>query len=1084
MSNAETLLLKHPTVSQEHIAFLYANDIWFANRDGSMPRRLTAQKGEKSTPMFSPDGQWIAFTGNYDGNTSVYIVPTIGGDPQRLTYHPGGDYVRGWTPDSQWVLFASSRDAPTTRYKQLYTVGVEGGLPEALPMPMAERGAYAPSGEQIAYTRVPEPFWTWKRYRGGQTLAIWVFDFETYECFELPHVNASDTFPCWHDDAIYFLSDRSHAMNLFSYDLPSQQVTQITHHTDFDIRSLTMGDGVLAYEQGGRVHLFNPATHENTTLHIHVVADLPHARPHYKKGTPFIRHAGISPTGARAVFEVRGDIFTVPAKKGDIRNLTRTPGVHERAPAWSPDGQRIAYFSDASGEYELVISDQTGLREQETISLGEQTFFYMPIWSPDGTKIAYTDKALNLYYVDLEDKTPVHVDTDTYDHPARTLNPDWSPDSQWLVYTKRLDTHIHAVFLYDLATGECHQVTDGLSDTISARFSRDGKYLFFAASSNYGLNTGWLDMSSLERPIARSLYVAVLSKDEPSPLKPESDEEPLKNDEDEEKTNAENEGEEDESSEDKKDDDQDKKEPPVEVEINLEGLSQRILALPVSPGDYGTLQAGKNKVYYLEALPVQLGSRSPRLYTLHAFDMKERKSERILSKVRGYWLSADGKKLLYKGEKNSQYAIMETEKKGKNNRTALKLDALSIYVDPRAEWGQMFNEVYRIERDFFYDAHMHGVDWDAVCDKYRPFLQHIGHRSDLNFLFSEMLGEFVIGHAYVGAGDIPTPAKVTCGLLGADYDVVEGHYQIKRIYHGLNWHPELRAPLTEPGVNVKEGEFILAVDGRPLDASVNIYQLFENTADRIVELSVSPTLNDEDAHTETVKPIDSETMLRHWSWVEGNRKKVAALSNGRVAYVYMSNTSVEGYASFNRYYFSQLDKEAVVIDERFNGGGLVADYVIDLLDRPLLCHWATREGGIFHSPNASIFGLKVMIINECAGSGGDALPLFFRRRGLGKLVGKRTWGGLVGVYDYPVLIDGGSVTAPRLAIFSPDNEWEVENVGVAPDVEVDMTPKLVIEGQDPQLEKAVEIVLEELEQHPLPEVKRPAPVDRYKKAKK
>jgi tricorn protease len=1073
----DTLLLRQPTVSAEHVAFLYAGDLWIADRGGGNPRRLTVHAGEKSTPMFSPDGQWIAFSGSYDGNTCVYVVSKDGGSPRRLTYHPGADWVRGWTPDSQRVLFATSRDTPTVRYRRLYTVGVQGDYPQPLPMPMAERGAFSPDGARMAYTRIPEPFWSWKRYRGGQTMPILIVDLDTYEDLQIPHENASDTFPCWIGEVVYYLSDRCHTMNLFGYDVRTGQVRQLTHHADYDVRSLTTGDGVLAYEQGGRVHVYDPVADTSasptggTPLHIHVAPDLLHVRPHYATVSSAIRDAGLSPTGVRAVFEARGEIWTVPAKKGDVRNLTRTPGAHERYPAWSPDGQHIAYFSDESGEYELVLSDQTGLGDKTVISPGKASHYYTPIWSPDSKRIAYTDKALNLYYLDLEEREPVHVDVDTYDHPRRSLNPVWSPDGKWLAYTKRLETHIRAVFLYELATGVSHQVTDGMSDATYACFSRDGKYLFFAASSNYGLNTGWLDMSSYERPVKSSLYVAVLSAEEPSPLAPESDEEPPPEERTEDK-------EESEDDSDDKEGDEDEGEEPAEVVIDLEGLDQRILALPIPARSYSSLQAGVDKLYYLETRPHQPGRRGASLYTLHTYDIVERKCEVFAPKVRAYWLSADGKKLLYLGEKNAEYAIVDAGKKPEGTPDKLKLGGMEAYVDPRAEWEQMFREVCRIQRDFFYDAHMHGVDWDAVCAKYRPFLDHVGHRSDLNYLFAEMMGELVAGHAYVGGGAIPAPDKVTCGLLGADYEIAGGRYRIARVYRGLNWHPELRAPLTEPGINVSEGEYILAVNGRRLDAGANLYQLFERTADRITELLVGPTTDEEDARTVTVKPVGSETALRHWSWVEANRARVDELSGGRVAYVYMANTSIEGYDSFNRYYFSQLDKSAVVLDERFNGGGSVADYVIDLLDRPLLCHWATREGRVFDTPNASIFGPKAMIINEYAGSGGDAMPLFFRRRGLGKLVGVRTWGGLIGIYDYPLLMDGGMVTAPRMAIVSPDNEWEVENVGISPDVEVKMTPKLVIEGRDPQLEKAVEIVLEELEKNPLPETRRPPPAER------
>lgn len=1066
----ETLLLKQPTISAEHIAFVYAGELWRATLDGGSPQRLTAQKGRKLHPVFSPDGRWIAFSGNYDGNLSVYVIPSEGGSPRRLTYHPSEDFVRGWTPDGQ-VIFSSAREGFARRVRRLYSIPLEGGHPVALPMPMAERASFSPDGRQIAYTPYYEAFWSWKRYRGGMTVPIWLLDLTTFDHVEIPHENASDTFPCWLDDGVYFLSDRNGTMNVFRYDPVTHTVHQETFHEDFDVRSLTAGAGRLAYEQGGRLHILTPGG-PSRTLSISITADLPATRPHYVQAAPYIQKAGISPTGKRAVFEARGEIITVPAGKGDIRNLTQTPGVCERDPAWSPDGQSIAYFSDESGEYELIIADQKGARKR-AYNLGRPSFYHGPVWSPDSSRIAFTDKALNLYCLTVESGAIALVDTDTYDHPERSLDPAWSPDSAWLVYTRRLANHLRAVFLYEVATGQTHQLSDGMSDAISARFSRDGKYLYFAASVNYGLNTGWLDMSSYERPISRSLYVVVLSSEDPSPLAPESDEEPEPGERaaEEKPTSAQGK---------KSGEEQAAAVAPPRVRIDFDGLSQRIVALPVPPGNYFRLQPAEGKLFYLQTAPDAwvLPETAPESNRLHAYDLKTRKSEQYLENVRDYWVSADGKKLMYQTGKPPAYAIVDVEKPPKPEDGKLNLDAVEILVDPRAEWRQIYQEAYRIHRDYFYDPEMHGLDWAATVEKYRPFLAHLGHRDDLNYLLAELSGELVVGHAYVGMGDIPAPKPVPVGLLGADYEVVDGRYRIARIYPGLNWQPQLRAPLTEPGVQVREGEYILAVNGRSLRAPTSIYQLFEQTADRITELLVSPTPNEADGRIVTVRPIDDESRLRHWSWVEQNRRKVDQLSGGRVAYIYMADTALTGYESFNRYYFSQLDKQAVVLDERFNGGGSVADYVIDLLNRPLLCHWATREGRPFSTPNASIFGPKVMLINELAGSGGDALPLFFRRRGLGKLVGKRTWGGLIGVYDYPTLIDGGFFTSPRLAIYSPDGRWEVENEGVAPDIEVEMTPKLVIAGADPQLERAVELVLAELERAPRSMAPRPAPTRR------
>jgi tricorn protease len=1072
----ETLLLKQPTMSAEEICFLYAGDLWIAARDGTHPHRLTAEKGSKSSPIFSPDGQWIAFSGNYDGNLSVYVIPRTGGSPRRLAYHPYDDLVRGWTPDGKHILFASARDSTSMRYRKLFTVPLEGRLPTPLPMPMAERGSYSPDGTHIAYTAYAEAFWSWKRYRGGMTVPIWVLDLQTYDHVEVPHENASDTFPCWVGESIYFLSDRNGVMNLFHWQVNSNQVDQVTFHTDFDVRSLTANGNLLAYEQAGRIHTFDVNKQTSTPLFVSIAADLPETRPHYQKALKAIRSCGISATGARAVFEARGDIFTVPVKKGDIRNLTKTSGVMERDPAWSPDGQSIAFFSDATGEYALVIVDQKGAQKKVfpvTELINKKTFFHAPTWSPDNKKVAFTDKALNVYYLDLENQVVTHIDVDTYDHPDRTLDPSWSPDSQWLVYTRRLDNQIRTVFLYHLETKQIHQVTDGMIDTISACFSQDGKYLFFAGSSNYGLNTGWLDMSSYERPILRHLYAVVLNREDPSPLAPESDEE---KDPEEKKADSDEKAKaQDDKSTEADPSDKTPSKQPVAVKIDLEGITQRIVSLPIPASNYLRLKPADDKLFFMEIIPGQPFDAYPPACRLKAYDFKERKVDRFVDKLLSYWVSADGKKLLYQSTEPTQYAILGTEKPD-SSYELLNLDAMENAIAPRAEWRQMFREAYRIHRDYFYDTAMHGVDLEAVYQKYLPFLEHLGHRDDLNYLLGEFSGELVVGHAYVGAGDIPARERVPVGLLGADYEVTpEGYYRIRHIYAGENWHPELRSPLTEPGINVQVGDYILAVNGQSLRLPTIIYPLFENTVERITDLLVSPTTNIDEARTVSVRPIADETPLRHWAWVEGNRRKVDELTNGRVAYVYMPNTAVAGYDNFNRYYFSQLNKEAVILDERFNGGGSVADYVIDLLNRPILSYWATREGKPFATPNASIFGPKVMIINELAGSGGDAMPLFFRRRGLGKLIGKRTWGGLIGIYDYPVLMDGGMFTSPRMAIFSPEGEWEVENVGVAPDIEVEMSPKLVIAGRDPQLEKAIEVVLAELNANGPKKVTRPMP---------
>ncbi|HAL54986.1 MAG TPA: protease [Bacteroidetes bacterium] len=1057
-SSQESRLLRQPTISSTSIAFVYANDIWTVERGGGMARRLTTSEGAETDPRFSPDGAWIAFTGQYDGNTDVYIVPSSGGEPKRLTFHPGGDFVRGWTPDGRNVVFSSGRTSAPVGFPRLWTISVEGGLPQPLPMQMAHKAAYSPDGGSLAFVPFTEAFQVWRHYRGGRTARVWILNSKTLDLEKIPRDNSNDTDPMWIGSGVYFLSDRNGTVNLFSYDTKSKQVSQLTRHADFDVKSATTGDGVIVYEQAGWIHLYDPKTTSSKRISITVNGDLPWARPHFVKVGTMTRNFEVSPTGTRAVFEARGDIFTVPAEKGDVRNLTNSTGVHDRDPAWSPDGKRIAWFSDKGGEYRLVIGEQTGLEPPKVIPLENPSFYYAPTWSPDSKKLAFTDNHLTLWSLDLDGGKPVKVDTDTYDHPQRTLFPSWSPDSKWITYSKRLENHMHAVFIYSLTGGKAHQVTDGLSDAISPSFDQSGKHLFFLASTNFGLNTGWLDMTSYDRPVTRSVYLAVLAKDAPSPLAPESDEE---KGESKDTTAASSKSSNEKEKKEKKDTSSSKI-----VKIDLEGLDQRVIAVDkISPRDYRSLTAGDGAVFYLESVPNQTGA------TLHSFDMKKRESTALLIGINNYVLSANGKKILYAAP-NSVFGIVDAAKAGKVGDGKLKTDVMEVKIDPRAEWAQMYDEAWRINRDYFYDPTMHGADWKAIKEKYRPWVQHVGHRSDLSYVLAHMLGELVVGHSYISGGDAPTPPQVRVGLLGADYTIESGYYRISRILTGENWNPELRAPLTEPGSNVAAGEYILAVNGRPLRAPENIYGLFEGTAGKQTVLLVNGRPTEQGARKATVIPVESESALRQRAWIENNRRRVDELSNGKLAYVYLPNTSGAGYTNFNRYYYMQMHREGAVIDERFNGGGSAADYMVDMMNRPLLNYWATRDGKDFQTPTAVINGPKVMIINEHAGSGGDALPYYFRDRKIGPLVGTRTWGGLVGIYDYPVLIDGGSVTAPRVAFYNKNGKWEVENEGVPPDIEVEQLPKEMKDGRDPQLERAVNEAMRLLEKNPPAKTKR------------
>ncbi len=1017
----------------------------------------------------------IAFTGEYDGNTDVYVVSTAGGVPRRLTYHPGADEAIGWTRDGKNVVFRSGRKAHTFAISQLFTVPVGGGYPSEIGLPTATEASFSPDGSRLAY--VPMVQWqnAWKRYRGGQTKPIWIINLSDLNVeARIPRDNSNDFNPMWMGDTVYFLSDRNGPVTLFAYDLKSKQVKQILQNDGLDIKSASAMAGTIAYEQFGTIHLLNVSSGKSQKLAIRVAGDLTEMRPHFQKIEPRrIQTAAISPTGARALFGVRGEVLTVPAEKGDIRNLTNSTNVVERDPAWSSDGKSIAYFSDESGEYALFVRDQNGLGEIRKFDLGNPpTFYYSPVWSPDSKKIAYTDKRLNVWYIDLEKKNPVRVDMDTYASSSQ-LNPSWSPDSRWLAYTKQLRNYLHVVFIYSLEQGKSYQVTDGMSDSLYACFDKEGKSLYFTASTDVALSSGWLDMSSIQRPISRSVYVAVLKKDLPSPLAPESDEEKPKEAQKADKDKQ--------ADKEKGDAAKEKEEKPVTVQIDFENIGQRILALPIPARNYQGLAAGKaGELFLVEGptvFPIDFEGDGPSLI-LHKFDLSKRKVEKILENLNAFVLSFNGEKMLYR--QGNQWFIVAAQKPGDappkpGEGGPLKLDAVQIYVDPRAEWKHMYQQVWRGERDFFYDPGLHGLNLESIKKKYEPYLENLSSRDDLNYLFEEMLGEMTVGHMFIGGGDKPEIKKVKVGLLGADYKIENGRYRFARIFDGENWNPKLRAPLTQPGVNVAAGEYLLSVNGRELRSSDNLYSFFEETAGKQIVLKVGSNPDGSGAREVTVVPVDDEMGLRSLAWIEGNRRRVDEMTGGRVAYIYLPDTAGGGYTNFNRYFFAQIGKEAAIIDERFNGGGLIADYVIDYLRRPLLSFWTMREGKDISTPIEAIFGPKVMIINEMAGSGGDAMPWMFRKTGIGPLVGKRTWGGLVGHYTNPGdLLDGGFTGTPNLAFYTTDGKWDVENHGVPPDIDVEMNPKLVREGHDPQLEKAVEVVMELLKKNPQPVYQRPA----------
>ncbi|MGE0193239.1 MAG: PDZ domain-containing protein [Planctomycetota bacterium] len=1060
----ETLLLGDPDVSADALVFAYAGDLWLAPREGGTARRLTSAPGREHNPRFSPDGRTIAYTAEQDGQADVYVLPIEGGRPRRLTWHPGGDHVLGWTPDGAEVLFASRRHGWPPD-PGLYAVRADGSpLPRRFPVPGVGHADLDPDGRRLAYTDLRDAFRSWKRYRGGRTPDVKVLDLATNEVAAVPHVNASDTMPVWCAGNVWFLSDRDGRMNLWRHEPGSDRVTQVTRATrdDFDLASLAAGPDALVFAQGGALHLVDPATQKVTRVRVHVPHDDLARRARWQTVSQHTRSGDVAPNGKRAVLEMRGEIVTLPREHGAPRNLTRSTGAHERGPAWSPDGKQIAWFSDASGEMRLVLAPADGDGERTEIEL-EGAGFYVDIrWSPKGDRILYGDKGNALWLLDLSSREIRLVARSQGSLGMWQPTAAWSPDGAWIAHeVADPATAFTDVALYEVATGTSTMLTDGFADAHEPCWSPDGAWLWFRASVDAGPRAFGLDMSaSTVREHEDSLYVAVLAKDGKHPFGPRSDEGgPAKargkgNDKDksDDQDDDGNDKDDDDKDDDKGDDDKGNARKDKATRVDLEDIGQRIVAAPHGGGTYRNLVAVADGLLFL--------SRIERGRTdLMKLDLDERKAKTLEEKVDGFVASPDRKTLLLR--QGSRWSLSGPDAK-KQDR--LDLDGVRVEVDPALEWPQTLREVWRLQRDFFYDPALHGVDWDAAWTRWSSLLPHVRTRDDLNDLIADMIGELCCGHEYVGGGETEkAPDGPAIGLLGCDLEAIGPRYRITRILEGQNWNPDLRAPLTEPGVDVREGDILLRVDGRDVTTTESLYEAFAETANRPVQIEVAGTDAPDEVRTSLVVPIADETALRQRSWVEANRAYVEKASGGRLAYVYMPNTGGAGLAAFDRDWYSQLDKQGLVIDLRYNGGGKVADYVIDVLSRKVMSWWMNREAWPSRSPFGTMVGPKVMLINAYAGSGGDWLPWTFQRRGLGPLVGTRTWGGLVGISGYPPLMDGGGVTAASFGVMDENGQWAVENVGVAPDVEVAPTPKDVVAGRDPQLEKAVALALEALE---------------------
>ncbi len=1054
---AETLLLRDPALSADRVAFVYAGDIWIAYKNGAGPQRLTSHTGNETNPVISPDGQTIAYTATYQGNTDVYSISVNGGQPTRHTWHPGTDTAIDWSPDGSAIAFTSARERLSGRSAQLYHVPISGGLPEKQMEARIFRGQYAKTGDQIAsiafgpaYNALYGGSSGWRGYRGGTTPSIQVLDPKNDTWFEIPGERVNDLEPMWAGDDIYFISDRGDdkVLNIYRYSAADKSITQITNETVWDIRAADIHDTVIVYEAGGRLKFLDITTGDAQAFSVVLNPDLPRLQPRWQNVRGQITAADLSKSGKRVAITARGEVFSVPVKEGSVRNISDSSGVREYDATWSPDGLSVAYIVEENRRQILKIEDQSGLEAPRDIALGED-FYTLLDWGGDGAHIIYQNNHLEVFALNVETGQSRLIRAGARRQFGRGgMEVDISPDGRWVALTFEQPNFNRDLFLYDLNTSRLTQVTNGLADIGSPAFGPDGKLLYFTGSTNSGPTQVGLDMTSQERPYRAGLYVAVLEKDGASPLLPEAGEE-------ESKDTDEDTGDKDEKSDD--------------VAIDLEGLAARITALPVAEAAYSDLGVGKDgSLYFVQTVqpgtstppPGQSGQADARLMR---FDFKDRKAKKALSGVVAAQISADGTHLMVRKPDGS----LHTGKLGKKITVKpVNLSDLKMEIDPRSEWQQIFDDVWRMEKSYFYDPDLHALDWDAVYERYQPLLQYVGSRSDLNTLMTEMIGEMQVGHNRLGGGDIPRGERTATGLLGADIRLENGLHRIARIYTGESWNPFLDAPLAKPGLKVQEGDYILAINGRTLSSRDNIFAHLTGTSGKQTVLSIASGPDGADARNVTIEPTGNEGALRLWAWVEGNRKAVEAATDGRVGYVYLPNTAGAGFTFFNRMFFAQTNKDAMIIDERSNGGGQAANYITDVLSRTYLAGWKDRDGLTFNTPGGAMFGPKLMMIDQDAGSGGDFLPYSFRHMGIGKLVGKRTWGGLIGIAVNPGLVDGGFLTVPYFRYFDPNGNWTIENEGVAPDIDVALDPIAVNQGRDTQLDRAIAEILRDLETNP------------------
>lgn len=1055
MDNAR--MLRYPDINRNLVVFVYAGDIWSVSANGGTANRLTSHAGLELFPKISPDGRWIAFSAEYSGSRQIWVMPAEGGTARQLTFYnsegmmpPRGGFdnvVLDWTPDSKRVLFRANRTTFGERNGKYFTVSIDGGFEEPLPIVNGGFATFSPEGAQLCFTPVDREFRTWKRYKGGRATELWTYDLRNNTSEQITHWVGTDQWPTWHGDDIFYVSDQDTRLNIWRYNTRTKENTQITNHTEFDVMWPSGSNGKLVYENGGYLYVLDLASGTANKINVSINFDNPNLQPYFRNVKDFIGSYSLSPSGKRALFEARGDIYSVPVENGEIENLTNSQGVREIFPTWSPDGKQIAYYSDATGEYEMYLLENRKGTQPRQLTKGSKAWKNMAEWSPKNTHLVYSDRTLKLWLVDAASGRQTAIDEATADE-IRDYT--FSPDGDWITYSKSSPNSQSALWVYQISTNRKQQITDAAFSDENPIFSRDGKFLFFTSNRDFNLAFSSFEFDYLYNNAGR-IYAIPLRNDGTTLTKYKNDAEPFI----------------DEKSDTTKTENKDKS--PAKVQIDIENIQNRIVALPVSAGSYRLIGAVDEGLLYASGNKVM------------RYNIKDEKTEEILDGAGNGTLAANGKSFIYRTGQN--FAVAKNQTGQKTGSGHLDLTNLNMKIEPQKEWKQIYDDAFRIFRDYFYVDNLHGVNWDGIKKAYGAMLPHVPSRFDLDYILNEVVSESNAGHAYVDWGDISSTDRINGGLLGAELeaDLSAKRYKIKKIYAGENWNESRRSPLTETGVDVKEGDYIISINGTNLTTATNPYELLENLGNRHIELTVNSSPSASGARTSTVKTITSEQELRYMDWVNERRAMVDKLSDGRIGYIHVPNTAIEGNRELYRGMYSYNDKDALIIDDRYNGGGFIPGTMIELLNRRTLVYW--HRNGLpqpMATPGIAHDGPKAMLINGYSSSGGDAFPYFFRKTGEGKLIGTRTWGGLIGISGNARLVDGGYISVPRFGIYDKDGNWIIEGIGVYPDIEVIDRPEELAQGNDPSIEKAVEVLLDELRRNPRKRVVAPTPPDRSK----